>query len=181
MYSYRKVLDPWKRLPSKGWLDLWKEPEIARSQVGWVWWMFHQTDTIVIKVRLFDASFLRSCIVVMELDSRPTSSPCRWLIMQKNVWQKLVLSGYVDNDRPLSTEENGEHSLSWTETCFQDLRAWFIFDQPHHVRTFIFHNKEGNPTIVTRNNIKKPLMPIWFKLLEPIAADCHPLFFLFCC
>ena len=87
MHSLRKVLDPWKRLPSKSWFDFWKEPEIARSQVEWVWWMFHQMDTIVIKVRLCDMSFLRSCIVVMELDSRPTLSPCRWLNMQKNFWQ----------------------------------------------------------------------------------------------
>ena len=47
MHSFTKVLDPWKRLPSKSWFDFWKEPEIERSQLGRVWWKFHQTDTIV--------------------------------------------------------------------------------------------------------------------------------------
>ena len=155
--------------------------------------MFHQPDAIVIKVSLCVKSYVRSCIVVMQLDSRPTSSPCRWLIMQKNFWQhwSWVICGsdcsfvghYVDNNRPLSIEENGEHSLSWTETCFQDLREWVIFGQPNHIRTFIFHNEGGNPTLVTRNNIRKLLRAIWFKLLRPFAADslyCHHLFFLFC-
>ena len=125
--------------------------------------MFHQPDAIVIKVRLCVKSYVRSCIFVMQLDSRPTSSPCRWLIMQKNFWQHWscvicrsdcsFVGHYVDNNRPLSIEENGEHSLSWTETCFQDLREWVIFGQPNHIRTFIFHNEGGNPTLVTRNNI----------------------------
>ena len=88
---------------------------------------------------------------------------------------------YVNNNRHLNIEENGEHSLSWTETCFQDLRAWFIFGQPHHVRTFIFHSEEGNPTLVTRNNIRKPLGAIWLKFVQPIAADFRPLVFLLCC
>ena len=153
--------------------------------------MFQQTDTIVIKVHLCDASFKRSYIVVMQLDSRPTSSPCRWLNMQKNFWQNwsCLICGsdcsfvghHVDNNRPLSNEENGEHSLFWTETCFQDLRAWFIFGQPHHVRTFILHSEEGNATLVTRNNIRKPLRAIWLKFLQPTATNCHPLFFLLCC
>ena len=153
--------------------------------------MFQQTDTIVIKVHLCDASFKRSYIVVMQLDSRPTSSPCRWLNMQKNFWQNwsCLICGsdcsfvghHVDNNRPLSNEENGEHSLFWTETCFQDLRAWFIFGQSHHVRTFILHSEEGNATLVTRNNIRKPLRAIWLKFLQPTATNCHPLFFLLCC
>ena len=90
---------------------------------------------------------------VMQLDSRPTgSSPCRWLNMQKNFWQNwsCVICGsdysfvgrYVDSNKPVSIKEICEHSLSWTETCSQDLRAWFIFGQPHHVRTFTFHNEE---------------------------------------
>ena len=92
------------------------------------------------------------------------------------------VGSYVDsNNRPLSIEENGEHSLSWTKTCFQDLRAWLFFGQPHHVRTFIFIREEGNPTLVTRNNIRNPLRAICLKFLQPIAADCHPLFFLLCC
>ena len=128
MHSFNKVLYPWKRLPGRGRFEFWKEPEIARSQVGWVLWLFHQTDTIVIKVRQCDASFVRSCIVVMQLDLRPRSSSCCWLNMQKIFWQNwsCVICGsdcsfvghYVDNNRPLSIGEYGEHPLSWTETCF---------------------------------------------------------------
>ena len=175
-----RFFDPWKKFPSKGWLDFWKEPEIARGQVGWVWWMFHQTDTIVIKVRLCDASFARSCIVVMQLDSRPTSSPCRWLNMQKNFcqnWSCIVCGSdcsfvghYVNNNRPLSIEENGEHSLSWTEGCFHDLRAWFLFCQLHHVTTFIFHSQEGNPT--TSEHLLGPFGSVSCNQLRQIATLC---------
>ena len=69
----------------------------------------------VIKVRLYDASFVRGCIVVMQLDSRPTSSPCRWLNMRKTFWQNwsCVICGsdysfvgcYVDSNKPLSIKE----------------------------------------------------------------------------
>ena len=151
-----------KRLPSTGWFNFWKESEIARAKSG----EYSGCSINRMPLSWRYVCVLRavgSCIVVMQLDSRPTSSPCRWLVKQKNFWQhwSCVICGsdcsfvghYVDNNRPLSIEENGEHSLSWTETCFQDLREWVIFGQPNHIRTFIFHNEGGNSTLVSRNNI----------------------------
>lgn len=171
---------------NKGWFDFWKEPVIARSQVKWVWspWKLNQIDTNVIKVHVCYVSFVRSCIVMMQLDLRLTLS-LYVPMTEYTVWRTfgktevveyvaviVALSGfYVDNNnRPLSIEENGEHSLSWTETCFQYHLAWFIFGQPHHFRTFIFHSEEGNSTLVTYNNIRKPLdRVICFKFLQLIA------------
>ena len=148
---------------------------IARGHVGWVWWVFHQTDTTIVKVRLCDASFVRSCIVVMQLDSTPTSNPCRWLNMQGNFWHNwnCVIWGndcsfvgqYVDNNGPLSIDENGEHSLCWTETCFQDLRAWFIVCQSHNVRKFIFHS-EGeiqHSSIIGNSFLSLWLLPVDYR------------------
>ena len=146
--------------------------------------MFQQTDTIVIEVRLCDASFKRSCIVVMQLDLRPTSSLCCWLNMQKNFWQNWscvicgsdcsIVGHYVDNNRPLSIEENGEHSLSWTETFFQDLRAWFISSSHNTLKrlSFIVKEIQHSSPVTTLKNLLGPFGSNSCNQLRQIATHC---------
>ena len=80
-----KVLDPRKRLPSKGWFDFWKQPEIAPSQVSMVdvssnGYHCHQGTSV--RCELCGEMHCRDAT-----GSRPTSSLCRWLNLQKNFGQ----------------------------------------------------------------------------------------------
>lgn len=117
------------------------------------------------------------CIVVMQLDPRPSSSPCRWLNMQMN-WSSVICGSdcsfvghYVDNNRPLSIKENQWWTFSFLKgNLFSGpLSVWFIFNQPHHVWA-----------LVTHKNVRKSLRGL-YKFLQTFATDRHPLFLLFCC
>ena len=46
---------------------------------------------------------------------------------------------YIDNNRPLRIEENGEHSLSSAETCFQDVWALLIFNTLSYISKMLNH------------------------------------------
>ena len=55
MDSFRKVMCSWERSLMQHWradLIFGIQPKIARCQVGWVWRVLHQTDTIFFKIRL---------------------------------------------------------------------------------------------------------------------------------
>ena len=85
-YSFSKLLNPGKWPSKKFGIDFWEEPEITGGEVRCVEWMPNQMDAIVINRGLYLTSFMRTCIAMVQLDSRPSSSWCCWQGVLEDLW-----------------------------------------------------------------------------------------------